>query len=220
MACQVDEGRWASNATDRAGELAALRWEDVDLEHRVIHVHRSVDRVRRRAVGSTKADVARRIPIEPALMALLQALQDEAKGSGLVFAMPPVGVLSNKLKVYLRRAGVDRLDLFTSDATRKAITFHDLCATGIMWCAVRCDHPLKIMQRAGHSDFETTKIYLREAENLSQAFGQVFPTLPREVLGIAPQSPRDDSSEANFAELLDYVVELTGIEPKFIATCN
>ncbi len=30
----------------RTGELAALRWEDVDLEHGVIHIHRAIDRVR------------------------------------------------------------------------------------------------------------------------------------------------------------------------------
>lgn len=65
-----------------------------------------------------------------------------------------------------------------TDATRKAITFHDLRATGITWCAIRGDEPLRIMQRAGHADFETTKIYLREAENLAAGFGTVFPALP------------------------------------------
>src|SRR5258708_32408989 len=101
--------------------------------------------------------------------------------------MPSVGSLSAKLKGYLRRAGVDRADLFVSDATRKAITFHDLRATGITWMAARGDDPLRIMQRAGHEDFETTKLYLREAENLSAGFGDVFPALPG---SIAPKSPR------------------------------
>jgi hypothetical protein len=86
------------------------------------------------------------------------------------------------LKVYLRRAGVTREDLFTTDATRKAMTFHDLRATGITWCAVRGNDPLKIMQRAGHADFTTTQIYLREAENLNAGFGDVFPPLPPELL--------------------------------------
>jgi integrase len=103
--------------------------------------------------------------------------------------MPSVGVLSHKLKLYLQRARVERSDLFASDATRKAITFHDLRATEITWMAARGDDPLRIMQRAGHEDFETTKIYLREAENLAQGFGTVFPPLPDRLLGIAPKSP-------------------------------
>jgi integrase len=49
----------------RAGELAALRWEDVDLDHRTIHVHRSEDRVRKSGIKATKSETARRIPIEP-----------------------------------------------------------------------------------------------------------------------------------------------------------
>ena len=61
-------------------------------------------------------------------------------------------------------------------------TSRDLRATGITWCAVRGDEPLKIMQRAGHSDFETTKIYLREAENLSRGFGVPFPVLPASLI--------------------------------------
>jgi hypothetical protein len=74
------------------------------------------------------------------------------------------------------------------------------------------DEPLRIMQRAGHSAFETTKICLREAENLSAGFGNVFPALPPDLLdrGFATVSDRD---EANEPELLEELVELTGIEP-------
>jgi hypothetical protein len=55
--------------------------------------------------------------------------------------------------------------------------------------SARGDDPLRIMQRAGHEDFETTKIYLREAENLAKAFGSVFPVLPDRLLRIAPNRP-------------------------------
>jgi hypothetical protein len=67
--------------------------------------------------------------------------------------MPSVGTLSDRLKFYLERAGVMRADLFASDATRKAITFHDLRATRPTWMAVRGDDALKIMQRGGHANF-------------------------------------------------------------------
>jgi integrase len=170
----------------RAGELAALRWDDVDLEHGTIHIHRSTDGARDRT-KPTKTDAARRIPIEPALLPLLRAMHDEADGRGNVVRLPSSGKQSSKLKHYLARAGVSRTDLFVSDATRKALTFHDLRATGITWMAVRGDDALKIMQRAGHAGFDTTRIYMREAENLSHAFGEVFPALPVDLFKRSPK---------------------------------
>jgi len=78
---------------------------------------------------------------------------------------------------------VERAELFAMrDPTRKAMTFHDTRATGITWCAVRGDDPLKIKQRAGHSSFSTTEGYIREAENLREGFGSVFPPLPDDLL--------------------------------------
>ena len=193
----------------RAGELAALDWSDIDLAHRTIHIHRSLDSRRSGALKSTKSDTARRIPIEPALAPLLDAL----RAAGTVVRLPGDGA-SAKLRMYLRRAGVTRADLFASDATRKAITFHDLRATGITWCAVRGDDPLKIMQRAGHTDFETTKIYLREAENLSAGFGTVFPELPAELLGSASVL-RSASIGAPFhLETSTFVWPLRGSNPR------
>ncbi len=197
----------------RAGELTALRWDGVDLEHGTILIHVAEDRVRKRGVRATKTETARRIPIEPALMPLLIAMHKEAKGAGPVFRMPSVGILSHKLKLYLGKAGVTRTDLFKSDETRKSLTFHDLRATGITWMAARGDDPLRIMQRAGHADFETTKIYMREAENLAASFGDVFPTLPETLWSFANDSQPCETEEANDADLLRKVVELTGIEP-------
>jgi integrase len=205
----------------RPGELAALDCDDADLEHRVLHVHRAVDRVRRGRLKATKTGRARRIPIEPTVVPLLQALFIEARGQGPVFPMPSVGVLSAKLKKYLRVAGITRADLFTSDATRRAITFYDLRATGITWMAIRGDDPLKIMQRAGHERFDTTRRYIREAENLAAGFGRVFPPLPTDLLD-TPKSARGISAivsafglprEDKLKQFRALFVELTGIEP-------
>ena len=94
--------------------------------------------------SSTKSRAARRVPLERELAPLLQALLAEGKNpEGSVLAMPSPGVLSRKLKVYLGKAGVMRTELFTNTETRKAITFHDLRATWVTWCAVRGDDPLK-----------------------------------------------------------------------------
>jgi hypothetical protein len=113
-------------------------------------------------------------------MPLLRAMHAEAKGRsdvprGSLVCMPASGQLSVKLKVYLRRVGIERADLFTSDETRKAITHHDLRATGITWCAVRGDDALKIKQRAGHASFSTTEGYIREAENMRRRLRRRLP---------------------------------------------
>jgi len=48
-----------------------------------------------------------------------------------------------------------------TDATRQAIRFHDLRATGITRMAVRGDPPQVIQSRAGHTDHATTLGYIR-----------------------------------------------------------
>jgi hypothetical protein len=85
------------------------------------------------------------------------------------------------LRQHLQAAQVTRSELFASDRYRKHITFHDLRATGITWCAVRGDDPLRIKQRAGHRAFSTTEAYIREAENLREGFGVPFPPLPSDL---------------------------------------
>ena len=162
---------------DSTGELAALEWGDVDLEHGTIHVHRSLDTKRGQGLKSTKSAVARRVPIEQALLPLLQSMKESAKGERVIEL--PKAHLARPLRVYLKSAGIKRGELFVTDGTRKAVTFHDLRATGITWCAVRGDDALKIKQRAGHASFSTTEGYIREAENLREGFGEVFPPLPQ-----------------------------------------
>ena len=38
------------------------------------------------------------------------------------------------------------------------------------------------MQRAGHTNFQTTMGYIRDAENIRVGFGEVFPVLPIDAL--------------------------------------
>jgi integrase len=167
----------------RAGELEALRWDALDLDHGVIHVHQATDRYREiGTVRHTKGKEARRYSLEPAVLPLLRQLREEAGGtaaSGPVVKMPPAEDLADRLRQYLRWAGVTREELFVpvDDPTRKRITWHDLRATGITWRAVRGDEPLKIQAAAGHKDYGTTAGYVREAEALARGFGEVFPDL-------------------------------------------
>lgn len=117
-------------------------------------------------------------------------MRNNAKSARVI--QVPKGHLARPLRLYLEAAGVKRAELFVTDKTRKAVTFHDLRATGITWCAVRGDDALKIKQRAGHASFSTTEGYIREAENLRQGFGDVFPPLPDGLVG----SPADEGGAA------------------------
>jgi hypothetical protein len=160
----------------RAGELEALTWEDVDLEHGIIQINKAIDR-ETGLVKSTKSGETRRIPIERELIPLLERLY-EARRSEQVLWMPDNDDRAVLLRQHLERAGVRRADLFADNDRQKHVTFHDLRATGITWMAVRGDDPLRIKQRAGHASFSTTEMYIREAENLAVGFGAVFPSLP------------------------------------------
>ena len=111
--------------------------------------------------------------------------------------MPSDSERPRKLRKYLARAGVKRTELFKTEATRRAITFYDATrATGITWMAVRGDEPLRIMQRAGHTTFDTTLIYIREAENFRIDFGAPFPPLPASLLG-SPKPARKVSASVS-----------------------
>jgi integrase len=161
----------------RAAELEALEWNDVDIERGIVHIHRAIDRAHG-GMKPTKAGVTRRFSVEPNLLPLLRALHGAAGGVGRVVSMPHEVNLARDLRLYLRRAGVTRAELFADDETRKPLGFHDLRATGLTWMAIRGDSPHVIKQRAGHTDFKTTELYVREGEAVAAGFGDVFPALP------------------------------------------
>ena len=176
----------------RASELVPLACDAIDLEAGVVTVHTALDKQRK--AKSTKTKRTRRVPIEPPLRPLLTQMYREVNGKGRIV---PLGVglhLARDLRKYLLVAGITRSELHTSDATRRAIRFHDLRATGITWHAINGLDALKIMARSGHETYSTMQGYVREAEVLAAAgtFGQVFPPLPLEALGVPlkpPQAP-------------------------------
>lgn len=170
----------------RAGEVAALTVDDVDLTGGVVLVHRAARRVSRRGgaghetiTGPTKTKITHRVPIEPNLRPLLATMIAEARAEGRarLVRMPPVRELSDQLRRYLGWAGVTRAELFADDETRAPLTFHDLRATGITWRAVRGDDALKIQRAVGHTSLATTQRYIREAEVIGREIGVTFPPL-------------------------------------------
>jgi integrase len=173
----------------RDGELRALAWDggDVDMEHGALSIARAYNQNTKKT-EHTKTGETRRFNVERNLLPLLKAMRAEAKGKGSVLSLPPQGNGARKLRRYLKVAGVERPELHKGTPTRKPLTWHDLRATGITWCAVRGDEPMKIMQRAGHTTFSTTQGYIRTAENMRSDFGDVFPRLPGCLLNIVPIS--------------------------------
>lgn len=195
----------------RAGEAQALRWEDVDLDHGIVHVHRSVNR-RDGSVSSTKTGDERRVPIEPALLPLLEAMWKEAGGEGRVLTGSATDLkLARQLRRCLALAGVKRAALHDEGSrTTKAMTFHDLRATGLTWLAVRGDPPQRIKQRAGHRTLSTTEGYIRTAEAVGGAtFGEVFPGLTG--AGLWPTDWPTKGAEGFIPR--GKMVEAPGIEP-------
>jgi integrase len=217
----------------RAGELRVLRWEDVDLAHGTIHIHRARDR-NTGEEKPTKTAVARRFSIEANLRPLLKAMHDARGANAHVSELPSERDMARGFRRWLAKAGVNRAELHTSSRTRKAMTFHDLRATGLTWLAVRGDDPLKIMQRAGHVDFATTQGYIREAEAVREGFGDVFPPLPQSIVtsggpsgGDTPKGPKEMPSSPPVAavaeqlsqhlpqatQVLETIAGRTGLEP-------
>jgi integrase len=167
----------------RGGELAALDWESVNLALGYVQVHQALDSDTKE-VRATKTKDMRKVPIEPALVPLLEAMHEESGGKGPVVPwMTHQSEWASSLRTHLDKAKIKRADLFANDATRRWIGFHDLRHSGITWRAVRGDEPLKIMHAAGHDDLRTTMIYVNEAHVFERGFGIVFPPLPPAVIG-------------------------------------
>jgi integrase len=179
----------------RPGELAALEWRDVHLDHGFVYIHQALD-LRSGAVKSTKTGYTRKVPIHPSLAPLLKAMREEAGGVGRVVqhehenqgedhnhGFPPLEDLADTLRRHLLRAGVKRADLHDERPTTKRVTFYDLRATGITWEVIAGTDPLTVKQRAGHKHFSTTEGYIREAEAVGLNVGNPFPPLPSSLLG-------------------------------------
>lgn len=190
----------------RAGELAALEWSAVDLTNGVIHIHQALD-YDTGQVKSTKGKETRRFALEPNVVPVFEAVRAEQPNAVRVFdAFTEPKDLAVRLRHYLEVAGVTRAELFTTDETRKNITFHDLRATGITWAAIRGDGLERIQYRAGHATASTTQGYIREAEAVGAAVGEVFPELPlsvRSLFGPGPGATRAIALETKGIELCE-----------------
>lgn len=164
----------------RAGELAALRWTDIDLRTGRMHIHRSVSR--EGDEKATKTGESRQFVAERNVLPLLRSMRRSARDERVIRIERSNG--ARLLREHLRLSGCSREDLFASDDHRRPLTVHDLRATGITWQAMRGDSPADISERVGHLHLATTERYMRRGRLLAVASGErVFPRLPDCLLG-------------------------------------
>lgn len=161
----------------RQGEALGLKWEDVDLEGKVIHVRFQLQRIDKEyRLTEPKTQRSRRtIPLPPFAIAALhahRARQLEEKliagsdwvDSGLVFVTlrgTPLDAknVTHRFQDLLKKAGLPRM------------RFHDLrhaCASLLLAQGVS---PRVIMETLGHSEIGTTM----------NIYGHVLPSLQREA---------------------------------------
>ena len=147
----------------RQGELAALRWRDVDFNARVVRVRRTLTRGRWGTPKSKRS--ARAVPMAPRVACVLRTYAKRSTYTGdddLVFGHPQTGKpydasrMRERFKAALKKAGL------------RPLRFHDLRHTyGTLMAAAGA--PLRLLQgRMGHRDYKTTEVYADFAPDPSQ----------------------------------------------------
>ncbi len=188
----------------RRGELVELLVEDVVLEGGYVNVHQAHDRVSG-GTKSTKGRRARRVPIEPALRPLLEALVrgpdvqriHTREGSERLVSLPANEKTSTRaraMRQHLELAGLKRAELLADDDNRRPLVFHDLRHTFATWLAIAGENELTIQTRLGHASTEMTQKYITEAEAVGRGdIGEPFGALPASLVGPLPPAPETKS---------------------------
>jgi integrase len=164
----------------RVGELLALRWRDVDFERRSVHVRESY------TAGSTsppKSGKVRTVPMWDEVAARLDELSRRHQftdDADLVFC----GEAGEHLDASALRK---RYKAALAVAELRSLRFHDLRHTfGTL--AIKVCTILEVKEMMGHSDVQTTMVYLHykprgdEAERLAMAFSRDADLSAKEVL--------------------------------------
>lgn len=136
----------------RSGELYALKWSDVDFEAKTISVGRSWNS--KNGYTSTKNQKSRIVPISEELLGFLKELK--LRQGAEEFVLPHLaewtrGDAAKVIRGFCKRIGITD------------IRFHDLRATFITNLLARGEPLVRVMATVGHSDMETTNVYLRKA---------------------------------------------------------
>ena len=140
----------------REGEIAGLRWEDVDFERRLITVQRSFD-------GPTKAGDVRYVPILDVLLPIMRSWRLRCPGA-MVFPNRDGGMYGKSGRIFqevfhrvLDAAGFPKAE--RNGKIRRYVTFHDLRHTfASSWVANGGDI-FKLQKILGHKSIQMTQRY-------------------------------------------------------------
>lgn len=140
----------------RAGELAALRWDDVNFRQRLITVQRSFD-------GPTKSADVRYVPVVDALLPILERWRLKHPGK-LVFTNhagtmlgPCARIFQEVLHRVLRDAGFPKVE--RNGKLRPYIRFHDTRHTFASHWVMRGGDIFKLQKVLGHKSVTMTLRY-------------------------------------------------------------
>lgn len=155
----------------RAGELLGLRWDDVDLEGRLITVKRSFDK-------PTKTGAIRHVPILDPLLPVLRAWKVRCWSAEWVFPsktgtmlQPSARVLQETLRRCQERIGVVEAD---------RITFHDLRHTFASHFMMRGGDLFRLQRLLGHKTVQMTNRYAHLApEVFKEDYGRLVDVVPK-----------------------------------------
>jgi integrase len=140
----------------RAGELAGLRWDDVDFVNRVITVQRSFD-------TPTKTESIRHVPILDPLLPVLREWRLK-QPNALVFPNQRGAMLGKSARAFqevLHRV-LDRAEFPKTQRngrTIRYITFHSIRHTFASHWVLHCGDLFRLQKILGHSDIRMTQRY-------------------------------------------------------------
>lgn len=176
----------------RLDELVHLRWADVDIEHRLIAVHRGRH-------GTTKSGKARYVPILDALLAFLRTFALQRDGATLVFPGRKGKVRTKPGVRFPFKQAVERAGL------AKTLRFHDLRHTFASHWVLEGGDIFRLSKILGHSSVTVTQnVYAHLApEAWEQDYHRLAFTLPGEgtVYALTKRKAANDASEAEAAPL-------------------
>lgn len=167
----------------RAGELAGLRWDDIDIERRLISVQRSYE-------GPTKSGRSRHVPILDPLLPVLRAWRLRHPGR-LVFTNrdgrmlgPSARAFQEVLHRCLDGAGFESPVI--QGRRRWHITFHGLRHTFASHWVMGGGDIFRLQKILGHSTLDMTMRYAHLAPDaFSSDFGRLTDQVPQRIADVA-----------------------------------
>lgn len=186
----------------RAGELAGLRWDDVNFETRLVSVQRSFD-------GPTKAGDVRYVPILDVLLPILRKWRLQCPGQ-LVFPNERGTMHQESARIFqeifhrvLDAAQFPKVQ--RNGRTRRYIVFHDLRHTFASHWVMNSGDVFKLQKILGHKDIKMTMRYAHLAPAAYAAdFGRLGSEAPRAgdvlMLPVATEGGALQEQPPNLAE--------------------